>query len=108
MLDTSRVSARLAAARTEAGRRGLRHQLEQELAFLDLFAAPLITRCTLFPDVAPLSFTFHLEALATDGVWRHWMQGALIYHGPRDQDDSDSAHTRAVSLTPFHGWQIHT
>jgi len=108
MLDTSRVTAQLALARAEAHRFGLRHQLERELAFLDSFAAPIITRCTLFADHAALSFTFLLEALAADGVWRHWFQGALIYHGPRGGGESSGPLTLAASMAPFHGWQIHT
>lgn len=107
MLDTSRVGPHLAAARAQAGRHRVRHQLEEQLTFLDRFAAPLITRCILFADRPPWSLTIHIEALGADGVWRHWMLGALIYHGSPDQSGSGHALRRADYLSPFPGWHIH-
>lgn len=108
MLDTSRVEVRLAAARAHADAHGLRAGLEEQLTFLDRFAAPRVTRCTLYNDYAPHSFTFQLEAQDESGTWRHWFLGGLIYHGLHDNHGSGEAPTLSVSLTPIHGWQVHT
>lgn len=52
----------------------------------------------LFGDGAPLSFTWRAGGLF----------GGLLFHGPHDGFGSGGAPTFAVTLTPSHGWQIHT
>ena len=52
----------------------------------------------LTPDFAPYSFTW----LAPD-----MMNGGLIYHGPHDGEDGNSA-TFTVSLSSTDGWSVHT
>lgn len=79
MLDTSRVALQLAAARAHADHLGLRKQLEEQLTFLDTYAQPKPTRCTLFHDHAPFSFNFQMEAHGDDGAWRHWFSGASFF-----------------------------
>ena len=108
MLDTSRVEALLEQARAEAETVGLGTQLEEQLTYLDTYAHPKSTRCTLYPDRAPYSFGFAIEAQSDDGTWRPWFAGGLIYHGPHDHYGSGTAPTFAVSVTPVQGWQVHT
>ena len=108
MLDTSRVATPLTRAREQAQTVGLGAQLEQQLTYLDTYAHPKVTRCTLFPDHAPHSFAFQMEVQGEDGVWRHWFSGGLVYHGPHDGHGDGRAPTLTVSITPLHGWQIHT
>lgn len=108
MLDTSRVGARLSAARAEADKVNLRAQLEKQLTYLENYAQPKVTRCTLFFDAAPYSFAFSMEYQDRTGNWSHWFSGGLIYHGPHDGHGSGEAPTWAVSVVPVHGWQIHT
>lgn len=108
MLDTSRVEARLAAARAHADGIGLRAQLDKQLDYLATYAHPKETRCTLFLDYAPHSFSFEMEVKGEDGVWRRWFSGGLIYHGLHDGHGSGEPPALAVTLTPMSGWHIHT
>jgi len=108
MLDTSRVEARLSSARAHADEIGQRAEFEKLLAFLGNFSDPKATRCVLFHDHAPHSFSFQMHVKGEDGAWRHWFSGGLIYHGPHDGHGSGAAPTLSVSLIPAHGWQVHT
>jgi hypothetical protein len=89
------------------------------------------TRCILYRDFAPLSFTFVMQRLkrpAAQGVrthlmmtpaehvayctedrnWNHWFNGGLIYQGPSQPADG-SAPSLTVSIDPTkHGWFVHT
>jgi hypothetical protein len=96
MLETSRVTAELAAARAFADKVGLRVQLESRLAYLNRYAAPRSTRCVLSPDPAPYSFAFEMQRETRRDEWSPWFSGTLIYHGPRDGFDA-----------PAMGWTIH-
>lgn len=108
MLDTSRVEARLSAAKAHADTLGLRAQLDKQLDYLATYAHPKETRCTLFHDHAPHSFSFQLEMKGADGEWHSLFSGGLIYHGPHDGHGSGEAPALAITLTPEHGWTIHT
>ena len=97
MLDTSRVTAELEAARAFADTVGLRTQLEGRLTYLNRYAAPKSTRCVLSPDSAPYSFSFEMQRETRRDEWSPWFSGTLIYHGPRDGLDA-----------PTMGWTIRT
>lgn len=97
MLETSRVTAELEAARAFADKVGLRTQLEGRLSYLDRYAAPRSTRCILSPDPAPYSFSFEMQRETRSDEWSPWFSGTLIYHGPRDGLDA-----------PTMGWTIRT
>jgi len=68
----------------------------------------LTTRVTLYLDFAPYSFGIVWERKDTDGNWKHWFIGGLIYHGPHDNGGDGGAPTLSVNLTPHHGWSVHT
>lgn len=84
----------------------MRDQLEKQLAYLENYGTRE-TRCRLYKDFSPRSFTFLIEA-KQDGEWRKWFNGGLIFHGPHDGGGDGGAPTYSVSLTPTTGWQIHT
>jgi hypothetical protein len=88
-----------------------RHSLSQALAYLDGYAERNDrgkTRCLLFKDFAPLSFTFTMERRNQDGAYEYWFNGGLIYHGPHDKGGGGSFPTLSVALEPTHGWLVHT
>lgn len=69
-----------------------------------------MTRCNLYPDSAPHSFLFKVEAQGIDFSWERFMFGGLIYDGPGCPNDG-SAPAFTVSLTrskELHSWGIHT
>lgn len=108
MLDTTRVVAPLAAARAYADKVGLRIQLEERLTYLERYAAPRPTRCTLRPDFAPYSFALAMEVRGKDGEWHLMFEGGLLYHGPHDGHGSGLYPTLSVTTTPTLGWSLHT
>jgi hypothetical protein len=107
MLETSRVTAQLEAARAFADKVGLRPQLETRLSYLERYAAPKRTRCMLAPDPAPYSFSFVME-LDRGAGWTHWFDGGLLYHAPHDGHGSGSMPTLSVTVSPTMGWAVHT
>jgi len=108
MLDTTRVERELGLVRAHAAKLGLDDNLDDKLRFLDNYAGRDRTRCTLYPDHAPYSFTFTMDALGQDGVWHRRFDGGLLYHGPEDGYGCGCFPTLAVTLDPTHGWTIHT
>lgn len=108
MLETSRATGKLDAARAFADTVGLRTQLEAKLSYLDRYAVPRRTRCILSPDFAPHSFNFVMEAETKDGEWTVWFEGGLVYHGPHDGHGSGAYPALSVTIDPTMGWQIHT
>jgi hypothetical protein len=108
MLETSRVTAELEAARAFADTIGLRVQLETRLAYLAAYAAPRRTRCVLYPDRAPYSFAFAMERETRRDEWSPWFRGALVYHGPSDRHGSGDEPTSSVTATPTMGWAVRT
>jgi hypothetical protein len=90
---------------------GLTSQLQEKLDYLDSYAEHGDrgnTVCHLFPDFAPHSFQFRIEIRGEDGEYKPWLFGGCLYHGPHDGGSDGSFPTLAVSLSPCHGWQIHT
>lgn len=108
MLETSRVTSELEAARAFADTIGLRVQFEVHLAYLGTYAAPRRTRCVLYPDRAPYSFAFAMQRETRRDEWSPWFQGALVYHSPSDRHDSGDDPTLSVTTTPTMGWAVHT
>ncbi len=109
MLDISRASAVLTAAKDFAAASGLLANLEEQLQFLDGYGGPnKVTRCILYPDLAEHSFAFLMEIRGPDDRYRPWFGGALIFHGPHDGGGCGCAPTYAVAIEPAHGWLIHT
>jgi hypothetical protein len=108
MLITNRVRDELEAAKAFAAKAGLAEDLAARLRYLDEYAHPKNTRCTLSRDSAPYSFEFVMEVQQLDGDWRVWFVGGLLYHGPHDGHGSGSGPTFACTLTPTRGWSIHT
>jgi len=106
MLDTSRVAARLAEARTYADRIGLRVQLETHLAYLGRYAAPRRTRCTLRLSFEAHSFAFTMEAEATSGAWTFWFEGLLSFNVPHDMRSPGAFPAFATVVTPPLGWSV--
>jgi hypothetical protein len=111
MLDATEVEGRLAEARAFADRIGMREQLEEPLRYLDEYAEHGDrgrTCCRLYPDFAPYSFGFLMQARSTGGVFRNWFNGALLFHGPHDGGGNGGAPTYSVCLRPTDGWTVHT
>lgn len=107
MLDTSRVTQELEAARLFADTIGLRDQLEERLRYLDTYSEGDErgkSRCQLFTDFAPASFAFTMEVKNAKGEYKPWFNGGLIFHGPCD----GGAPNFSVSLSDEPGWQVHT
>ena len=65
-------------------------------------------KTVLYKDFAPYSFGFDIYQRRANGEYAHWMRGGLIFHGPHDKFGSGDAPTFSVSITPEHGWSIHT
>ena len=70
---------------------------------------------TIYPDYAPLSFSFGLFRRSEKGEHviegercQLSMNGGIIFHGKHDNGGDGSAPTFAVSLNPVNGWSIHT
>jgi len=63
------------------------------------------TRCLLFRDWAPYSFSFVVQ-IRKNGDWVRWFNGGLIFHGY--DGGSGGAPSFAVTLNPTDGWEIHT
>ncbi len=99
-LDSSRVADDLEKARAFADAIEARAELDGRLATLAGYGAPLRTRCTLGADLSPHSFSFVMEVESSDGEWRAWFDGALVYHGPLD--------VRRALTASERGWSIHT
>ena len=108
MLVTHRVIEALAKARAFAASVGLTENLEKNLAFLANYIDSKRTRCTLYPDHAPYSFSFLMELQTEHGFWQPMFEGGLIYHGPLDAYGSGTYPTLAVTIQPVNGWTIHT
>ncbi len=104
--------SRFEAAKAHARRIGLRTQFARQLNYLRTYAEHDITstprtRVTLHTDFAPHSFSIIWERRDSDGKWKYWFNGGLIFHGPHD-NGSGGAPTFCVNLQPHHGWSVHT
>lgn len=90
---------------------GQLEQLQENLDYLDTYAEHGdrgATRCFIGYDLAPYSFAFSMQKRGSDGEYKHWFSGGLIYHGQHDNGGDGSAPTFAVSLNQVQGWSIHT
>lgn len=87
--------------------------LNQQLEYLAKYSchdeSPDQTRCLLFGDWAPYSFTFIMQKRnPKTGEFEYWFYGRCTYHGPHDNGGDGGAPTFSVCLTPTTGWSIHT
>lgn len=85
-------------------------RLTKQLDYLNGYAGSDKTRCHLVSDFAPHSFHFIMKKLGTDGEYRYWFNGGLIYRGPRQPlDGSGPAFTVDISPSDAtHDWSVHT
>jgi len=66
------------------------------------------TRACLYPDFAPLSFAVSMQRQDSDGNWKPWFGGGLIYQGP-DVPANGSFPSLTVSMDSTRvGWFLHT
>jgi len=101
----------LAAVRAFADRHDLTSKLQAQLDYLGNYAChgdPERTRCRLFSDRAPQSFSFLLERCKADGTYEPMLHGGMIFYGPAD--GGTGAPQFSVSLGGEEGarWEIHT
>lgn len=102
--------------------------LQRQIHYLGMYANydyPDNTLCVLYPDFAPLSFSFCMYIKAKEGQgmtvkdhvvrqfpelegYRFWFNGGLIFHGKHDNGGDGGMPTLSVNLTPSNGWSIHT
>jgi hypothetical protein len=120
MLDTSHCEEYYQGVLKFADEVGLRQQLQQNLDFLAGYAngegcnydqaQGKNTRCLLYADWAPHSFQFTMEVCrGPDQPWERWFIGGLIFHGPHDNGGvGGGPPTFSCTLSPTHGWQVHT
>lgn len=119
MLDVNpQAIPRLLEAVKFATEHGLLEQLLDQLDYLRHYAngddcsydksLGKDTRCSLYEDFAPLSFTFNIEyRTAPDAPWKRMFNGGLIYQGPGQPADG-SMPSLTVSLAEGVGWFVHT
>ena len=100
MIDTTSCSEYFQTVLEKAKEMGPRvtAQLQDKLHYLDEYACrpsvdeldPARTRCVLYKDFAPLSFTFSMFKRGGDGEYKFWFNGGLIFFA---NDSSWSVHT---------------
>ena len=92
-----------------ADRAGKRDDLENRLRYLHTYGGEKTTRCVMYHDFAPYSFSFVMENEDPEtGEWKTWFNGGLIYHGAHDLGGDGGAPTFSVNLSPHDGWSVHT
>lgn len=103
--------------RAQAETLGIMDKLQQQLDYLGQYANhtdPDNTRCELYNDFAPLSFSFVMfrksdscetEVLHKDGYER-WFSGGLIYH-PGSTGPDNSFSVELIRRNEPH-WSVHT
>ena len=94
---------------------GLLDQLQGQLEYLGNYACNEergkdYTRCDLYPDFAPMSFTFSMFAKDKDkkGEYKFWFNGGLIYQGPDVPADGSFPSCTVSFDSTKHGWFVHT
>jgi hypothetical protein len=115
-----RCEEHLAKVREFASKMGLLDQLERQLAYLASYSSledepegtpTRHTRCNLYSDFAPWSFSGNLEIITNrDGLPcepKYWFAFGLIYQGP-DCPADGSFPSLTVSLASGTGWFVHT
>lgn len=105
------ASERLGEAMTFAANNGLLQHLLDKLNYLANYghgSSPEYSKCTLYRDFAPLSFTVIMAMKEPNGDFRHLFEGGFIFHGPADGFGSGAAPTFSVTTEPTFGWSLHT
>jgi len=108
-----KTNGHLEAVKAFAARTNQTENLQEKLDYLGNYAcnSGRQSRCLLFRDFAPQSFTFSMELKREDepdDAYRPWFVGGLIYHGPHDGHGSGSGPTFSCCLSPTDGWSVHT
>lgn len=85
---------------------GLWENLSNRFKYLEEYGSDS-TRCHLYKDFAPYSFSFLMER-EQGGEYVTWFNGGLIYHGSHDRGGDGGAPTFSANLTPQDGWSVHT
>jgi hypothetical protein len=115
VIDNDKIRDNVGKACTAALRMGALPELARALIYLDTYAKPddspykSKTRCTLFPDSAPLSFTFRMDKRNNKtGEYNYWFNGGLIYSGP-DCPADGSFPSLSVDVNPSDKptWRVH-
>jgi len=114
-LPTPEAEAYLESVRKFADEHNVRPQLEEELAYLGLYACHGDdldhTQCVLTKDFAPQSFAFRmLRRASPTAPYEFWFNGGLILHGAHDRGGDGGSPTFSVSLSgdrTLH-WETHT
>jgi hypothetical protein len=104
------VQPHLEKVREFARSMNLEEKLERQLDYLGSYAChedPERTRCQLYTDFAPHSFTFVMERKNPLGEYERWFNGGLIYNGP-DCPNDGSFPALTVSFGDSIGWSVHT
>jgi len=125
MIDTSKVQEQLDAAMSYAVLRGIQDRLQRRLDYLDQYAngpqgpygperSPRPTKCVLWPDFAPYSFSFvMLKPVDSPGLddypgYLPWFNGGLIYFGPGDPGSGAPQFSTRMPSDVEEDWEIHT
>lgn len=95
-----------------AERNRIVHQLAKTLEYLDKYAENGVrgkTRCDLYYDFAPHSFSFVMKRRNEDGSYIDWFNGGCILHGVGDTGVDYPNYSVTLS-PPQHEpeWQVHT
>lgn len=94
---------------TKAVELGLDVELQHQLDWLAAYAChetPEDTRCDLYYDFAPLSFSFVMQRKGDGGDYKRWFNGGLIYH-PGSTGRDVSLSVELSSRKEAH-WSVHT
>ena len=93
---------------------GAKQKLQESLDYLGGYACHDTsedTKVILFKDFAPNSFAFTMYKKQSDGEYKYWFNGGLIYSGPGQPLDG-SFPALTVSIDPnngkAHDWSVHT
>jgi hypothetical protein len=112
-LTTTRCADYYKKVVEEAKERGLYDALKEQLDYLNTFACPdddkLRTRCLLFPDFAPLSFTFMMQMRnAETGEYEDWFNGGLIFYEGKESGAGAPQLSVTLSGRSDSRWEVHT
>ncbi len=94
-----------------AAENGLQHKLAERIEYLAYYAENGDvgkTRCSLFYDFAPNSFTFTIERRQVDGSYQYWFNGGLIFHDAGSSGSEYPVLSVRVGDTNESDWGVHT
>jgi hypothetical protein len=101
----------------KAEKMGVYESLKKQLDYLDGYACPdgdkTKTRCTLFKDFAPMSFTFNMDIRdEASGEYKSWFNGGLIFYAGSESGvgapQLSVSLSRAMGQEKAAGWEVHT